>query len=61
LAQTWGKPQIRESGGARGGAVDGDSAPSDPDLALLIDAWPRLPEKVKADILEMVGATDREA
>jgi hypothetical protein len=38
-------------GGARGGALSGIS---DPDLALLIDRWPVLPDATKEAILAMV-------
>jgi hypothetical protein len=33
------------------------AAPVDPDLAIVIDAWDRLPEAVRAGILAMVKAT----
>ena len=35
-------------------ATAGDSEPADPRLARLIDAWPDLPEAVRAGILAMV-------
>jgi hypothetical protein len=39
------------------GAVAENLPPIDPGLAALIDAWPALPEAVKAGILAMVRAT----
>jgi len=37
-----------------------DFAPIHPDLATVIDAWPRVPEAVKAKIVAMVQAAGRE-
>jgi hypothetical protein len=48
------KTAISEKGGAESGAVGDDSAPIDPDLAAVIDAWPRLPETVRRDVLRIV-------
>jgi hypothetical protein len=31
-----------------------DSRPTDPDLALVIERWPTLPEAIRAGILAMV-------
>ena len=46
--------------GAESGALGAEralaEAPSDPDLARLIEAWPALPEAIKAGILAMVAA-----
>lgn len=36
------------------GAVETKNAHTDADLQAVIDAWPDLPEAVKADIVEMV-------
>ncbi len=44
------------AGGAESGAVPPISTPNDPDLTRLIDAWPTLPEAIKAGILAMVTA-----
>jgi hypothetical protein len=41
-------------GAANSGAVVTGDPPSDPDLARLIEAWPRLPEGGRAAILAMV-------
>ena len=43
-------------GGAESGAVDTEKAPIDPDLARLINAWPNLPEAIRAGIVAMVNA-----
>jgi hypothetical protein len=49
-----------EAGGAAKCAANRDqSPPSDPHLALVIDAWPKLPEAVKAGILAMLKASAR--
>lgn len=41
-------------GGAKSGALAPAKPVIDPDLAALIDAWPRLPEPIKAGILALV-------
>jgi len=46
--------------GAESGAVGALSAPIHPDLAAVIEAWPRLPEAVRAGIVAMVKAAERE-
>ena len=47
--------------GAESGAVDTETAPIDPDLAAVIDAWPGLPEAAKAGIVAIVRAYDPKA
>ncbi len=42
--------------GAESGAVDTEKVPIDPDLARLINAWPNLPEAIRAGIVAMVRA-----
>ncbi|MGA2061454.1 MAG: hypothetical protein ABSG67_13305 [Thermoguttaceae bacterium] len=42
--------------GAKSGAVGGDSAPIDPDLALIVNHWPNLSETVRQSIVAMVRA-----
>ena len=37
------------------------ATPADPELAALVDAWPALPEAVRAGIVAMVRATLRES
>jgi hypothetical protein len=43
-------------GGAKSGALAPRSRPIDAALAALIDAWPTLPEAIRAGILAMVRA-----
>jgi len=35
-----------------------DSVPIDPDLAAVVEAWPKLPEAIKAGILAMIRAAE---
>ena len=52
-------PEKTRSGGGSGaesGAESGDPAPIDADLRRLIDAWPTLPDPVRAGIIAMVKA-----
>ena len=51
-----GKTGFSDQSGAKSGALAAREAPSDPDLAELIDAWPTLPEAIRAGILAMVRA-----
>jgi hypothetical protein len=44
------------SGGAESGALALQTFPIDPALAALIDAWPTLPEAIRAGIQAMVRA-----
>jgi hypothetical protein len=43
-------------GAAKSGAVSAASAPSDPDLARLIDAWPTLPGPLRRAVLALVNS-----
>ena len=45
---------------AGGGGTGGDIASDSPELQAIIDAWPSLSDDVKASILAMVLATERE-
>jgi len=57
--ETSGNTGVAAKRGAESGAVGGGSAPDDPELAAVVDAWPTLPEGVKGDIVAMVkGARD---
>ena len=53
------KTRIPESSGAESGAVGGEIVPIDPDLQRIIEAWPRLTDAARADILAMVNAANR--
>jgi hypothetical protein len=44
-------------GGAKSGALNPEKPAIDPALAALIDAWPTLPEAIRAGISAMVRAT----
>ena len=48
-----------KSGGAGCGAESAENAPTGPDLAKVIRAWPKLPEPIKAAILAMVKTSTR--
>jgi hypothetical protein len=49
---SFGKSTLSAQGGAESGAL----ATIDPDLVFVLDAWPTLPEPIKAGILAMVRA-----
>ena len=51
-----GKTGISADAGADAGAVETKRQQFGPDLQALIDAWPALPEAIKAGILAMVKA-----
>jgi len=51
-----GKTSVSSEAGADAGAVETKLAQFSPDLQSLIDAWPTLPEAIKAGILAMVRA-----
>ena len=42
--------------GTESGTVEPEKQPSDPDLALIQDRWPKLPEHVRTAILALVDA-----
>ena len=48
-------------GAARSVESEGETAQLDPDLTRLIDAWPELPEAIRAGIVAMVRAYDPKA
>jgi hypothetical protein len=52
---------ISETRGAESGALDDEEHPSDPDLALIQERWPGLPEHIKSAIMALVRSVpDRE-
>jgi hypothetical protein len=58
---------VSVSGGAKCGALSGDSdpkpspaTPTDPDLAAVIAAWPNVPPAIRAGILAMVKSSNGE-
>ncbi len=50
------KTPISENTRTESGTVDGETQQNDPDLALLIEAWPTLPERIKQQIKTLVQA-----
>ena len=48
-----------EALGALLGALAAEIGPSCPDLAAVVDAWPRLPEALRTGIVAMVKAAKR--
>jgi len=44
---------------AQSGAVAAGSAPADPDLARVLDAWARLPPHIRAAVLALVDAAGK--
>jgi len=45
-------------GGAESGALIAGSLSLDPQLAQIVEAWPKLPEAVRVGILALVDATE---
>ena len=56
VPQSSGNNGVGKQSGAECGALGAPEAPIDPDLAAVVDAWPRLPEAIKAGILAMIRA-----
>jgi len=52
-----GNPGVGNQSGAQSGAVAARESPIDPEFAAVVNAWPALPEAIKAGILAMVRAT----
>ncbi len=48
--------QSADSFGTESGTVGGETGRVDPDLAVVVEAWPDLLDSVRADILAMVQA-----
>ena len=55
-----GERHISEGTGADAGAVETKNAHDDADLQAIMDAWPDLPEAIKAGIMAMVTAARRD-
>ena len=55
-ANSSGNQGVMPQGGAESGALSGNSAPIDPDLAHIINRWPGLPAAIRAGITAMVKA-----
>jgi hypothetical protein len=53
------KAALLTEGGAKPGALDPKSTAIDPALTTLIDAWPTLPDAIRAGILALVQAAGR--
>jgi len=47
-----------DQSGAECGALDAKKADFDPDLAVVVEAWPKLPEAIRAGILAMIRAAE---
>jgi len=51
------KTGILRSGGAESGAVDVTSRLDQPDLQLVIEAWPTLPADVRSEIVALIESS----
>lgn len=56
---TLSKTAISEEDGAKLGARDAPSPLQDPDLTLLVERWPALPEYIKAAIKTLVQSAPK--
>jgi hypothetical protein len=54
------KTPISETPGAKSGAPSAQNTPPDPDLALIQDRWPKLPEHIKAAVVTLVQSASKE-
>jgi hypothetical protein len=54
IANSSGNQGVVLPSGAESGASSGDSAPTDPDLALIVNQWPTLPETVRQKVIGLV-------
>jgi len=51
IADSSGNQRVALQGGTESGALSGDSAPSDPELAEVVRAWPTLSEAVRRQVV----------
>jgi hypothetical protein len=51
-----GKTGVSDQSSAESGALDPQNAILDPELAAVVEAWPALPEAIRAGILAMIRA-----
>jgi len=56
LSKTSGETGVAVQSGAESGAVDAAGGLIDPDLQVIIDAWPGLSEVVRSELLAIVRA-----
>ncbi len=52
--ETSGKTGVAPEGGANSGALGAQSASIDADLQVVIQRWPKLPEGVRRQVIELV-------
>ena len=57
-AETSGKSGFPSGQRAKRSAIELETPPIDPDLAAVVDAWPKLPEAIRAGILAMIRAAE---
>jgi hypothetical protein len=55
-AKSPGNRGVGVQSGAECGAPDSPKTPFDPELASVVDAWPKLPDAIKAGIVAMIRA-----
>lgn len=56
---TVSKTPISEGGGAKSDAHDAPDAPKEPDLDIVVKAWPELPEHIKAAIRALIQTQNK--
>jgi hypothetical protein len=56
IAPNAGENAVPGDCGAESGALDAQKAHFPPDLATVVEAWPKLPEAIRAGILAMIRA-----